>query len=115
MRSVVGEPWIGMFDRGTTINGDVRRTWPARPLTQWQIIPPASSIGPRASVTCSTAPRSFARFARIADKTCDSAVGRKTRCRSGQAKRDPGPITANAGWFAKLEPQLVSTTEGCGY
>ncbi|MCA6100149.1 hypothetical protein [Bradyrhizobium australafricanum] len=91
MRYVVGEPWIGMFGRGTTINGDVRRTWPARPLTQRQIIPPASSIGPRASVTCSTARRNFARFARIADETYDSAVGEKLDVVPGKrsATRDP--------------------------
>ncbi|WP_210168339.1 hypothetical protein, partial [Bradyrhizobium pachyrhizi] len=89
-----------MFDRGTTINGDVRRTWPARPSTQWQIIPPASSIRPPASVTCSTARRNFAR---IADKTCDSAV---------DAKLDVVPGKRSAEWFAKLEPRLVSTTEG---
>ncbi|MCS3447597.1 MULTISPECIES: hypothetical protein [Bradyrhizobium] len=91
MRSVVGEPWIGMFDRGTTIDGDVRKTWPARPLTQWRIMLPASSIRPLASVTCSTAPRSFARFARTADKTYDSAVDAKLDVIPGKrsATRDP--------------------------
>src|SRR5690606_41448082 len=37
------------------------------------------------------------------------------RCRPGQAKRDPGPITTNVNCLEALWPQRASTTQPCGY
>src|SRR5882757_6432234 len=42
----------------------------------------------------------------------DSQAVQQIQCRPGL---DPGPITPNANCCATLEPQLISTTQSCGY